>query len=118
MPPNKNANVFAADQSGFDHACNILRSGGLVAFPTETVYGLGADATNPIACASIYEAKGRPSFNPLIVHFPNAREAEKRVLFTAQAKILAQSFWPGPMTLVLERKDNCDVAALLSLIHI
>ncbi|MFD2207651.1 L-threonylcarbamoyladenylate synthase [Kiloniella antarctica] len=113
-PPKKSANVFAADQNGFDHACNILRSGGLVAFPTETVYGLGADATNSIACASIYEAKGRPSFNPLIVHFPNSTEAEKRVIFTVQAKALAQSFWPGPMTLVLARKSDCDIAKICS----
>lgn len=117
MPPQspKNyANVIAADQNGFDQACGILRSGGLVAFPTETVYGLGADATNAIACASIYEAKGRPSFNPLIVHFPNSSEAEKRVIFTDKAEQLSQSFWPGPMTLVLSRRSNCDIAELCS----
>ncbi|MEH6632883.1 MAG: L-threonylcarbamoyladenylate synthase [Halopseudomonas aestusnigri] len=112
--PKKYANIIAADQVGFDHACNILRSGGLVAFPTETVYGLGADATNSIACASIYEAKGRPSFNPLIVHFPNSSEAEKRVIFTDKAQLLSQSFWPGPMTLVLPRRSDCDISELCS----
>ncbi len=110
----KHGNVMSADQAGFSHACGILRSGGLVAFPTETVYGLGADATNARACASIYEAKGRPSFNPLIVHFPNSAEVEQRVIFTPQATKLAKYFWPGPMTLVLPRRDDCDIAELCS----
>ncbi len=114
QPPKKNASVITANQNGFDHACKILRSGGLVAFPTETVYGLGADATNSLACASIYEAKGRPSFNPLIVHFPNSTQAEKRVVFTDKAQKLSQSFWPGPMTLVLHRRSDCDITELCS----
>ncbi|WP_419902239.1 L-threonylcarbamoyladenylate synthase [Kiloniella sp.] len=110
----KYPNVITADQRGIDHACDILRSGGLVAFPTETVYGLGADATKSMACASIYEAKGRPSFNPLIVHFPNQEEVEKRVVFPDLAIKLSQNFWPGPMTLVLPRKQDCDIADLCS----
>ncbi|WP_120498881.1 L-threonylcarbamoyladenylate synthase [Kiloniella sp. EL199] len=111
---NRYSNIFNADQAGLDRACNLLHSGGLVAFPTETVYGLGANATNAKACASIYEAKGRPSFNPLIVHFPNFAEAEKRVIFNAKAQKLAKAFWPGPLTLVLPRTKDCDIAELCS----
>ncbi|KLN60079.1 translation factor Sua5 [Kiloniella spongiae] len=111
---NRYQNIFNADQAGLDHACNLLRAGGLVAFPTETVYGLGANATDATACASIYEAKGRPSFNPLIVHFPDLAEAEKRVTFNEKAQKLAQIFWPGPLTLVLPRAESCDIAELCS----
>ncbi|WP_085904524.1 L-threonylcarbamoyladenylate synthase [Kiloniella majae] len=113
-PKNRYPNIFDANQAGLEHACNLLRSGKLVAFPTETVYGLGANATNAKACASIYEAKGRPSFNPLIVHFPDITEAEKRVSFNAKAQKLAHAFWPGPLTLVLPRTENCDIAELCS----
>lgn len=85
-------------------AGSILRSGGLVAFGTETVYGLGADATNPAAVARIYEAKGRPSFNPLIVHVDSQEHALACVTeFGEKAKLLAHKFWPGPLTLVLPR---------------
>ncbi|WP_417454048.1 L-threonylcarbamoyladenylate synthase [Kiloniella sp.] len=111
---NRYPNIFNADQAGLLNACNLLRSGELVAFPTETVYGLGADATNPKACASIYEAKGRPSFNPLIVHFHDLSEAQKRAVFNTKAEKLAQVFWPGPLTLVLPRTENCDIAELCS----
>ncbi|WP_020592166.1 L-threonylcarbamoyladenylate synthase [Kiloniella laminariae] len=107
-------NIITADTAGFDLACDLLRAGGLVAFPTETVYGLGADATNGKACAGIYEAKGRPSFNPLIVHFSDKAAAAKRVIFTSQAENLAQAFWPGPLTLVLPRQENCDIAPICS----
>ena len=91
-----------------------LRSGALVAFPTETVYGLGADATNPIAVARIFEAKGRPQFNPLIVHVLDAAAAAELGQFTANAKKLAAAFWPGPLTLVVNRADNCPIADLVS----
>ncbi len=90
-----------------------LAAGGLVAFPTETVYGLGADATSPEAVARIYAAKGRPRFNPLIAHVATAAEAGREGEFTREAGRLAQAFWPGPLTLVLPRSAGggvCDLA--------
>ncbi len=96
-----------------DEAAGRLRSGDLVAFPTETVYGLGADATSPEAVARIFAAKGRPSFNPLIAHIADIDHAFCESLFTAEAERLAARFWPGPLTLVLERSRRgtvCDLA--------
>jgi L-threonylcarbamoyladenylate synthase len=93
-------------------AAEILRQGGLVVFPTETVYGLGADASNPLAVARIYEAKGRPRFNPLIVHVPGLAEAERHGVLHAKARALAQRFWPGPFTLVIPRRADSSVAEL------
>jgi len=90
----------------------MLGSGGLVAFPTETVYGLGADATNADAIARLYQAKGRPVFNPLISHVADLAAAESIGRFDARARSLAGAFWPGPLTLVLPRTENCAVAAL------
>jgi L-threonylcarbamoyladenylate synthase len=90
-------------------AARILREGGLVAFPTETVYGLGADATDDRAVARIFAAKGRPSFNPLIVHVPDLAAAEAVVEFNALARRLAARFWPGPLTLVLPRKAGVSL---------
>lgn len=90
-----------------------LRRGGLVAFPTETVYGLGADATNAPAVAAIFAAKGRPRFNPLIVHVADMSRAALHARFSAQAEALAAAFWPGPLTLVLEKRGMspvCDLA--------
>lgn len=101
-------------QERIKQAVAILKNGGLVAFPTETVYGLGADATNDKATASIYEKKGRPSFNPLIAHVDNADMAEKYVKITPLAKKLVDAFWPGPLTLVLKRKPKCAVSLLAS----
>ena len=95
-------------------AVEILNQGGLVAFPTETVYGLGADATNDTATASIYEKKGRPSFNPLIAHVDSASMASKYVQITPMAQKLMDTFWPGPLTLVLKRKPDCTVSLLAS----
>lgn len=95
-----------------ERAAEILRAGGLVAFPTETVYGLGADATNPRAVARVYEAKGRPQFNPLIAHVPGLREAEAHAHFSPRARALAEAFWPGPLTLVLARKAESSVCEL------
>src|SRR5262249_2874645 len=86
-------------------AARILAAGGLVAFPTETVYGLGADATNGEAVARLYEAKGRPAFNPLIAHVPDLAGALKLARFDADALQLAQAFWPGPLTLVLPKTE-------------
>lgn len=91
-----------------------MRKGGLVAFPTETVYGLGADATNDAAVASIYAAKNRPDFNPLIVHFTDMGAAADAVIFDDRAKRVAQAFWPGALTLVLPRRDDCNISLLAS----
>lgn len=93
-------------------AASLLRCGHLVAFGTETVYGLGADATNGAAVARIYEAKGRPSFNPLICHFASAEAAFEYVIASPMAHMVAKAFWPGPLTLVLTRKDGCSVSQL------
>ena len=99
-------------ERNIDAAARLICSGKLVAFPTETVYGLGGDATNPNAIASIYEVKGRPSFNPLIIHVPSIGIAEKLVKFSEQSKALAEHFWPGALTLVLQRRQNCPVSLL------
>ena len=93
-------------------AAQCLGRGGLVAFPTETVYGLGADATNGQAVARLYEAKGRPAFNPLIAHVPDIAVARDCAVFNADAETLAAAFWPGPLTLVLPRKPDCKVSEL------
>lgn len=95
-------------------AASLLREGKLVAFPTETVYGLGGDATNDRAVASIYEAKGRPQFNPLIVHIADTGDAEACVVWDDVAQLLSQSFWPGPLTLVLPRRQDCRISLLAS----
>src|SRR4051812_38473626 len=93
-------------------AARCLAAGGLVAFPTETVYGLGADATNGEAVARLYAAKGRPRFNPLIAHVADVAAAKRLAVFDAAAEQLAQAFWPGPLTLVLPKSAECDVAEL------
>ncbi len=93
-------------------AAEMLRAGELVAFGTETVYGLGADAQNARAVAAIFEAKGRPHFNPLICHYENAEAVFAHVEAPAMARRLAEMFWPGPLTLVLPRRVTCPVALL------
>lgn len=95
-------------------AARILRDGGLVSFPTETVYGLGADATDGRAVARIFEAKGRPRFNPLIVHVASMEMAEQLGVFPEQARALATAFWPGALTLVVERTPDCPASDLVS----
>jgi L-threonylcarbamoyladenylate synthase len=95
-----------------DRAAALLRAGELVAFPTETVYGLGADARNGRAVAAVFEAKGRPHFNPLICHFPDADAAFDEALPDDRARALAAAFWPGPLTLVLPRRQTCRVDLL------
>jgi L-threonylcarbamoyladenylate synthase len=92
----------------------MLRAGRLVAFPTETVYGLGGDATNERAVAQIFAAKGRPRFNPLIVHVAGVAEAESFALFSAAARRAAARFWPGPLTLVLRRREGHGLSVLAS----
>jgi L-threonylcarbamoyladenylate synthase len=93
-------------------AAALLRAGELVAFPTETVYGLGADARNGRAVAAVFEAKGRPHFNPLICHFAEAEAAFAEALPDDRARALAAAFWPGPLTLVLPRRADCRVDLL------
>lgn len=93
-------------------AARCLEGGGLVAFPTETVYGLGADATNARAVARLYEAKGRPSFNPLIAHVSDLTAARQIARFDDKSLRLAEAFWPGPLTLVLPKASGCPVSDL------
>ena len=104
--------ILPAGEAAVAAAAHCLREGGLVAFPTETVYGLGADATNPEAIARLYQAKGRPAFNPLIAHVGDLEAAQRIAHFDAQAIALAEAFWPGPLTLVLSRTEGCKVADL------
>ncbi len=104
--------VFAADAAGIARAASLLRDGALVAFGTETVYGLGADATNARAVAAVFDAKGRPHFNPLICHYPDAEAAFAQVEASDLARRLAARFWPGPLTMVLPRRVTCPVALL------
>ena len=105
--------IIAADADAADAAAvRCLEDGGLVAFPTETVYGLGADATNARAVAQLYEAKGRPSFNPLIAHVCDLAAAKTIARFDKRSLRLAEAFWPGPLTLVLPKANNCLVSDL------
>lgn len=104
--------ILHIDKDGVARAASLLRQGALVAFGTETVYGLGADATNARAVAAIFHAKGRPRFNPLICHFPSSDAAFRHVVADERARAAAFSFWPGPLTLVLPRQPDCPVALL------
>jgi L-threonylcarbamoyladenylate synthase len=103
-----------ADAAAIVRAARLLRDGRLVAFPTETVYGLGADARNGRAVANIFAAKGRPRFNPLIVHIASLAEAERHAEFPEAAMRLAKHFWPGALTLVLPRRTGTDLSELVS----
>jgi L-threonylcarbamoyladenylate synthase len=111
-PPRGPAPVIGVSPADLDRAAAVILAGGLVAIPTETVYGLAADATNGVAVAKIYTAKGRPSFNPLICHVADLAMADQLADFTPLARRLAERFWPGPLTLVLPRKKTCPVAEL------
>jgi L-threonylcarbamoyladenylate synthase len=104
--------MLPANADAVTEAARILAAGGLVAFPTETVYGLGADATSGTAVARLYAAKGRPAFNPLIAHVPDIGSARTLAIFDADAERLAEAFWPGPLTLVLPKAPGCPVADL------
>jgi L-threonylcarbamoyladenylate synthase len=106
--------LLASDQAGLAEAAGLLSDGAVVAFPTETVYGLGADARQGHAVAAIYSAKGRPSFNPLIVHVATAADARKYVEWRNQAELLAAAFWPGPLTLVLPLCPDHGLSALVT----
>ena len=105
---------LGSSQHDIEKAAEILAKGGLVAFPTETVFGLGADASDDFAVAKIYEAKGRPSFNPLIVHVSDVGMAKRLVEWNDQADHLARAFWPGPLTLVLPMRTDAGVSKLVS----
>jgi L-threonylcarbamoyladenylate synthase len=104
--------LLANDAAGIARAAGLLLAGRLVAFGTETVYGLGADATNARAVAAVFDAKGRPHFNPLICHYPDANAAFADVEAPDLARCLAAAFWPGPLTLVLPRRITCPVTLL------
>lgn len=106
--------TLAPDQDGIAKAARLLGEGALVAFPTETVYGLGGDARSDQAVARIYEAKGRPSFNPLIVHLPDLAAVEAIAVVGPKARALAAAFWPGPLTLVLLLRDGAGVSPLVT----
>lgn len=106
--------IAPATEATIDEAARLLRAGRLVAFPTETVYGLGADATDDAAVAAIFAAKNRPDFNPLIVHFSGVEAAAEAVVFNDRAQTLAEAFWPGAMTLVLPRRRTSAISLLAS----
>jgi L-threonylcarbamoyladenylate synthase len=104
--------IVEASSEAIEAAAAALRRGELIAFPTETVYGLGADATSALAVAAVFEAKGRPTFNPLIVHVASLEAAAELGEMTEAAARLARAFWPGPLTLVLPKRPGCPVADL------
>ncbi len=106
--------ILSSTDDNVASAAGLIRAGRLVAFSTETVYGLGADATNEDAIASIFEAKGRPHFNPLIIHLADVSHIAEFVEFGDQARSLAETFWPGALTMVLKRKSNCPISLLAS----
>jgi len=106
--------IEPATQSSIQLAAKVLAGGGVAAFPTETVYGLGADATNAQAVLRVYEMKGRPRFNPLIAHVANREAAEAHAEFNEQAGKLADVFWPGPLTIVLQKRPGSGICDLVS----
>ena len=106
--------TLAATDAGILQAASLLRSGRLVAFPTETVYGLGGDARQDETVARIFAAKGRPRFNPLIVHVPSLAAAEQVAVFDARARAVATAFWPGPLTLVLPQRSGAGLSPLVT----
>lgn len=109
-----NPRILPYGEAAIAEAAAIIAGGGCVATPTETVYGLAADATNAEAVAGIYAAKGRPSFNPLIVHVADRRAAEAIAMFDRDARALADAFWPGPLTLVLPLRPDSPIAGLVT----
>jgi L-threonylcarbamoyladenylate synthase len=109
---NRRTERLRGDGAGVSRAAAILRSGGLAAFPTETVYGLGADATQAEAVAGIFAAKDRPRFNPLIAHVASLRAAREQGALDVAALRLAEAFWPGPLTLVVPASPDCTVSSL------
>ncbi len=114
MTGNTSPLLRAADAAGIDEAAEMLRRGGLVAVPTETVYGLAARADSDAAVAAIYRAKGRPDFNPLIVHVPDLAAGQALAHWDDRALALAAAFWPGALTVVLPRRDDAPLAAAVT----
>lgn len=112
MKAGLETSILPAGEASAEAAARTLAAGGLVAFPTETVYGLGADAANATAIAHLYAAKGRPAFNPLIAHVADLAAARRIGRFDARALRLAEAFWPGPLTLVVPKTEDCPVADL------
>ena len=108
------APILPADDAGIGKAARLLRGGGLVAIPTETVYGLAARADSDAAVAAIYRAKGRPNFNPLIVHVASLKQAKSLAKFSDDAQRLAECFWPGPLTLVLPTREAAPLAGAVT----
>jgi L-threonylcarbamoyladenylate synthase len=106
--------VVPFDRHSIGNAAQLIIAGRPVAIPTETVYGLAADATNAQAVARIYEAKGRPSFNPLIVHVPDIASAERIGVFSDEARALAKAHWPGPLTLVVPLREASGIASIVT----
>jgi L-threonylcarbamoyladenylate synthase len=106
--------IIKVSDDAIRRAAGELKAGRLVAFPTETVYGLGADATSARAVTQIFEAKGRPRFNPLIVHVPDLKAAERIAEFPDEARRLARAFWPGPLTMVLKRRPDSGICDLVT----
>jgi L-threonylcarbamoyladenylate synthase len=111
LPGKATGQIRAADEAGVAAAAELIRGGGLVAVPTETVYGLAARADSDDAVAGIYRAKGRPDFNPLIIHVPDLAGAERLAHFDERARLLAAQFWPGPLTMVLPRRADAGLAS-------
>ncbi len=112
--PQRNGRICGSDLMAIAEAAAILRGGGIVAVPTETVYGLAADANNASAVAQIYRTKGRPDFNPLIVHVADITAAQRLAEFDARAEALIAAFWPGPLTLVLPLLPDAPIAAAVT----
>ena len=106
--------TLLSDHPGIARAAALLQAGALVAFPTETVYGLGGDARSDLAVAAIFAAKGRPRFNPLIVHVPDVAAVRRYAVMNARAEALAAAFWPGPLTLVLPLRDDAGLSPLVT----
>jgi L-threonylcarbamoyladenylate synthase len=106
--------IIAANKDSIEKAARILCEGGLVGMPTETVYGVAANALDGKAVARVFEAKGRPAFNPLITHFADARTIENYAVMDERAKMLAQAFWPGPLTMILQQVKDCGLSDLVT----
>ena len=104
--------IFNTSRPDLSKASELIKSGGTLAFPTETVYGLGADATNKLAVAKIFQAKGRPSFNPLIIHCFSIEQIQTFAMWSYEAQTVADKFWPGPLTMVLPLLPNSQISSL------
>ena len=114
---SQDTKLLSADAEGYAQAAALLRAGELVAMPTETVYGLAGDARNDRAVAAIFAAKGRPKFNPLIVHLPSMEAAEEIAVISDAAREIAARYWPGPLTLVLPLRPDAGLSDLVTAGH-